>query len=255
MTDVRTLVLGAYREGNLIPVGTAPNAAELVEGLRLFNSLMLSTFGFTVGLKLRDWRIKDQQRTSTIPSVYPLLPGAQLPMVPQYPYNPPANARIVWDGSPVRAYFPDTPDDGAVMGLITGSGAASTGDQGALTLDGNGLLIAGADTVAYANRAAATPAKWFYRADLGDWLAVAALTIDEENLFPVELDDLWVCALSIRLAPRYGKTIDPATVERVTTMKTVLRARYQQSEQTPSGGEQLPPAWESWDNDRYTWMR
>ena len=254
MTDVRALVLGAYRENNLVPVGTEPNAAELVEGLRLFNSLVLSTFGFTVGLKLRDWRIAEQQRTGNVSRVYPLLPGSQLSLVPQYPLYPPGNARIVWDGSPVTAYFPDTPNDGAVMGLVAASGVAAAADQGSLTLDGNGLKIAGADGTSYVSRAAVVPIRWFYRADLADWLTVEAKTIDGESLFPDELDDLWVCSLSIRLAPRYGKEIAPATVERVTTMKTMLRARYQQTEPTPSGGDVLPPAWESWQNNRYSWM-
>lgn len=253
MTVVSTLLRGAYREGNLVPVGTSPSAAELTEGLDLFNRLMLSTFGFTVGLKLRDWRIKEVQRTGSVSRVYPLLPGSQIPRVPQYPLYPPTNARIIWDGSPVHAYFPEAPDDGAVMGLVAGSGAASTSDQGELTLDGNGLTIAGLELTEYDSLAMVTPKRWFYRADLANWLVVEPLAATAECLFPEEIDDLWVCSLSIRLAPRYGKDISASTVERVKTMKTTLRARYQQTEPTPSGGDELIPAYESWSNAT-SWM-
>lgn len=252
MTAVSDLVLGAYREGNLVAVGTNPTTAELTEGLAVYNRLLLSTFGFTVGLKLRDWRIKEQQRTGTVTRDYPLLPGSDISFVPQYPLYPPGNARIIWDGSPVHAYFPERPDDGAVMGLVAGSGVAASGDQGSLTLDGNGLLIAGAETVDYASLAMVTPKRWFYRADLADWLVVAAQASADECLFPPELDDLWVCSISIRLSPRYGKDIGEATIDRVKTMKTMMSARYQQTEPTPSGGETLIPAWQSYD--RNSWM-
>lgn len=253
MTQVQALVTGAFREGNLIPVGTTPTNGELTEGLDLYNRLMLSTFGFIVGEKLRDWRIQEVQRTGTTSRVYPLLPGSQIPRVPQYPLYPPQNARIVWDGSPVHAYFPERPDDGAVIGLTAGSGAAQQDNQGELTLDGNGLLIDGAETVEYDSLAMVVPIRWFYRADLGQWIEVAAQALSDDCVFPPELDDLWVCMVSIRLAPRYSKEISESTVSRVKTMQTLLRSRYAQSEPTPSGGEDMVPGYESF-NQRYDWM-
>lgn len=253
MTQVQALVVGAFREGNLVPVGKTPTTGELTEGLDLYNRLMLSLFGFTVGEKLRDWRIQEQQRTGTVSRVYPLLPGSQIPRVPQFPLYPPQNARIVWDGSPVHAYFPERPDDGAVMGLTAGSGAAQQDNQGELTLDGNGLLIDGEELAEYENLAMVTPKRWFYRADLGRWMTVAAQALDDDGLFPNELDDLFVCMVSIRLAPRYSKEISASTIERVKTMTTLLRSRYAQSEPTPSGGEELVPGWESF-NQRLDWM-
>jgi hypothetical protein len=253
LTQVQSLVVGAFREGNLIPVGTQPSTAELTEGLDLFNRLLLSLFGFTVGEKLRDWRIQEQQRTGSVSRTYPLLPGSQLSRVPQWPLYPPQNARIVWDGSPVHAYFPERPDDGAVMGLTPGSGAAQS-DQGELTLDGNGLLIAGQELAEYDSLAMVEPKRWFYRADLGDWLEVKALAVDEDNLFPPELDDLWICGVSIRMAPRYGKEIGAATIARVKDMQTLLRTRYAQSEPTPSGCENTIPAFESFNRYSRSWF-
>lgn len=254
MTQVQSLVVGAFREGNLIPVGTTPSTAELTEGLDLFNRLLLSTIGYTVGLRLRDWRIQEQQRTGTVSRDYPLLPGSNYSRIPQYPLYPPANSRIVWDGSPVHAYFPDRPQDGAVMALVAGSGAAQT-DQGELTLDGNGLLIAGAETVEYENLAMVEPVRWFYRADLGEWLEVAAQALSDDCLFPPEIDDLWVCSVSIRMAPRYGKEVGASTIARVKDMQTLLRSRYYQSEPGPSGGEELIPAFESFGNLQGWMMR
>lgn len=252
MTQVQSLVIGAFREGNLIPVGTTPSTAELNEGLDLFNRLLLATFGFVVGIRLRDWRIQEQQRTGSVSRNYPLLPGSQLPPVPQYPYYPPPNHRIVWDGSPVHAYFPDAPGDGAVMGLVAASGAAQT-DQGELTLDGNGLVIETAETLTYDSLAMVTPTQWFYRADLGKWVKVEALALDDDNIFPPELDDLWICSVSIRLSPRYAKEIAAGTIKRVSTMETLLRSRYYQTEPTPSGAEEAVPSYQSYPE--FQWFR
>lgn len=254
MTQVQTLVTGAFREGNLIPVGKTPSTAELAEGLDLFNRLMLATFGFTVGVRLRDWRIKEQQRTGSVSRDYPLLPGSTASFVPTYPLYPPQNSRIVWDGSPAHIYFPERPDDGAVMAITAGSGAAASGDQGELTIDGNGLIIDDTETITYDSLAMITPKKWFYRADLGTWLTAEALALDDDCLFPEELDDYWICSVAIRLAPRYGKEIGAGTLDRIKTMRTLLHSRYFQSQPTASGGETLVPAFESFPNVA-GWMR
>lgn len=255
MTQVRALVVSAFREGNLIAVGTDPTAGELAEGLDLFNRLVLAAFAYTVGVKLRQWPVRINQRTAPASRQYPQLPTGQISLVPRYPYIPPPNSMVIWDGSPAEIYFPDRPDDGAVMGIAPGSGAAAT-EQGSLVLNGNGLLIDEQETITYADLGSLVPARWFYRADMAQWLVIQPAELTDECLFPVELDDLWICAVSIRLSSRYGKEVAQGTVARIKDMTTLLRSRYAQTEQSASNGEQLPAGYQSYPTNSFGngWM-
>src|SRR5690606_6984410 len=125
-----------------------------------------------------DWQVPMRQRTGAVSRDFPLLPGATLPLTPVYPLYPPPNSRIIWDGSERHVYFPEWPQDGALMAVVMGSGAS--GDSpGTLTLDGNGRRIGGLDTVTYAPESF-TPTQWLYRADLGNWLAVQPMAWESE---------------------------------------------------------------------------
>ena len=252
MTTAANLVIAAFREGNLTPVGQPPTVAEQGEGLDVLNRLTLSAFGVTVGNKLRDWQAPTRQRTGSVSRAFPLQPAAGIALEPRFPLYPPMNARIVWDGSAQTLYFPERPQDGAVMAIALGSGAAAS-DAGALVLDGNGRTIAGADTYTVASREEFAAKRWFYRADLANWLTVAPVGLADEGLFPEDLDDLWIVGTAIRLAPRFGKTIAEATALRFREMQLVLRTRYQQSEAAPSGGSELVQGYESYGGPR-TWM-
>jgi hypothetical protein len=236
-------------------VGTDPSDEELTEGLDLLNRLILSAFAYTVGVKLRQWPIRTAQRTAPVTRDYPQLPLGQFSLVPRYPYIPPPNSMVIWDGSPAVVYFPDRPEDGAVMGITPGSGVAAQ-DQGSLVLDGNGLLIDAAPDIAYPDLGSLTPQRWFYRADLGQWLPIQPAAITDECLFPVELDDLWICAVSIRLSSRYGKDIAQGTVARIKDMTTLLRSRYAQTEQNASNGEKMPAGHQSFPTNSFGngWM-
>lgn len=251
MTTAGAIVTSAYREGNLVAVGAAPTPDEAAEGLDALNRLVLATFGFTIGNKLRDWQVPRRQGTGTVTRDFPLLPGAERSLVPTYPLYPALNSRVIWDGSAQTIFFDPLPQDGAVMAVAKGSGADSA-VPGVLIIDGNGRTIGGQNTVTFSG--VVTPTRWFYRADLADWSVAAAVAADVEMLFPPELDDLWICALAIRMAPRYGKQVAPSTSARFTEMSTILRTRYQQTAPTSSGGEELRPGYESYSSG-YQWMR
>lgn len=246
MTTAAALVSRAFREGNLIPIGKAPTSAEQVEGLAVLNSYMLSIFGFEVGSKLREWPVPPHQRVAGPTRTYPLLPGAERSLVPTYPLQVPANSRIIWDGSDQHVYMHPKPADGALVALALGSGA-SAANVGSITVDGNGRRIDGDDTFVMAE-ADFVLQRWFYRADLAQWISIRPLALADEMIFPVEFDDLWVCMGMIRLAPSFGKQISTATATRVTEMKTLLQTRYFQTEPTASGGEELAPSWQSFDS-------
>lgn len=244
MTTAGTIVTAGFREGNLVPVGSSPTDNETSEGLDILNRLVLSAFGFTIGNRLVDWQIPAVQRTGNVSRDYPLLPGATFHYKP-FNTSPPPNSRIVWDGSAQHVYFVPDAQDGAVMAAVKGSGAAGA-VQGELTLDGNGRTIAGQPTLVIDG--STLPTQWFYRADYADWREVKPIALADDMLFPREMDDLWICALSIRMAPRYGKTVAASTTARFGEMSAIFKARYQQTAPTTGGGEDLFGTFQSFPN-------
>lgn len=254
MSTALELLTRAFREGNLIPLGTSPRPAELAEGLSILNSYMLSQFTMNVGDALREWPVPGRQRTAQVARDYPLSPGADRKLYPTYTHLIPPNSRVIWDGSDQHVYLADKPEDGALFAVARGSGA-NAANSGSLTIDGNGRLINGLDTLIIA-KAALVPSRWFYRADTAQWTAIEALALTDAMIFPDEFDDVWVCGCSLRLAPRYGKVIPKETVVRGAEVLLLLQTRYFQSAPTTSGGEQLVPGYESFTTgNRGSWMR
>lgn len=264
MTTAADIIQAAMREGNLIPVGQQPTDAEQTEALGALNRFVESIYGYELGEYLTDWLYPAPQRTSPVAANYPALPyptdaGPELFPIPYavdpdaniYPY-PPANSRIIFGSVTGTVYFPESPSDGSRMALVQGSGAGDSGASGqVITLDGNGRTIGTQPTQAYTSPV--TPQKWFYRADLADWVPVATMAVTDDIPFPSAFDDFFVCALAMRLAPRYGKTPSPATV--TTAQKTLLRlkAHYAQTAVTVYKGEDIPRALEGYLSGIWYW--
>lgn len=262
MTQVSQLITDAFREDNLIPIGATPNANEQAEALARFNAYLLGVFGQEMGENLQDWPVPLPQRTAPVSANFPQLPypAASDPMLLGTPFAqfstaqvtpyPPKNSRLIFGNVTSTVYFPEAPDDGTRMAIAPGSGAGDGGQSGAvLTLDGNGRTIEGAATQTYT--ATGTPAvitarQWFYRADLGDWKAVVPLVLTDECPFPQEFDDLWVCFLSIRLAPRFGKQASNETIAAAKGMLSKLKARYRQEVPTTYGSQDFPRSYQSY---------
>lgn len=246
MTTATELITAGFRESNLIPVGKTPTVAEQAEGLQVLNRYLDSAYGFVVGENLADWSVPAIQRTGSVAANAPLLPGSNPSSSRCQPAYPPANTRIVWDGSEQTVYFPERPHDGARMALVQSSGASASG-SGTLTLDGNGRTIEGAATYT----GGVSGRRWLYRGDLADWKALPVLALTDECPFPADLDDYWICCIAIRLAPRFGKTIQPATTATFSRMEQTLRARYAQESPGTSGGARLQTGHQSFDNGWY----
>lgn len=257
MTLVSQLITDAYREGNLIAVGKTPTTDEKTEALGRFNSFMLGLYGYDLGENLVDWQVPGKLRTAPVAADFPQLPYPSeslgffepLPLAADatndvWPY-PPQNSRIVFGGtSNVTVYFTSQPNDGARMAFVANGDATGT-----ITLDGNGRTIEGATSQAYSAPYAAR--QWLYRADLGDWVVVTTLALTDQCPFPAELDDLWVCGLAIRLAPRYGKQIHEGTAAAFAAAKKTMKTRYKQAMKTVYGAQNLPPSWQSYSVNRW----
>lgn len=265
MTIASALIQSAFREGNLIAPGKQPTTDEQTEALERLNRGVQGVFGFEMGENLADWQVPSPQRTSPIAANYPQmpfptdnasglfpLPFASDPTQAIWPY-PPKNSRLVFGGvTNTYVYFPEAPDDGSRMAIIQGSGAGDSGVVGAtVTLDGNGRTIETTATKQYTDPV--TARQWLYRADLGDWRAVVDMALTDDCPFPSELDDLWICGLAIRLAPRYEKQVHPQTEAQYLLAMRKLKARYRQAMNTAYNSSDIPRTLQSYISGRWWW--
>lgn len=263
MTTAADIIQAAFREGNIIPVGAQPSTAEQSEALSKLNRYIAGVFGEEMGENFVDWRAPAPQRTAPLASTFPQFPvgsefGSYLPEAPGinvYPY-PPTNSRIIFGRVNITVYFPNAPEDGARMALVSGSGAGDGGLTGStIVLDGNGGFIQDPVTNAIApTQIYVDPVprqQWMYRADLATWIAVKTLALTDAIPFPFEMDDLWVCLLAIRIAPSYGKVVSGDTKQQAALMLKKLKARYRQSQRTVYGSTDFPDSLQAYINGRW----
>ena len=243
MTLVSEIVQQAYREGNLIPVGTAATSPEVAEGVTRLNSLIASFFGVGIGEHLADWMVPQPQRTASVAANYPQYPLASDLPATVYFY-PPKNSRIVWNATPQTVYFPEAPNRGSRMGMVQVSGL--TDSSVSLTLNGNGRLIDGAATATVLN--AGINKQWFYRADTGTWLTLATLLSTDTFPFPLALDDLWILLLAVRLAGRYGKSLSQESINALKAAQVAGRSLYAQNQDWAGGGGDIPNSFQAYPN-------
>lgn len=225
MTTISQIITAAYRDNNLIPVGTAtnpaaPTTAEIAEALTRLNAFFRSIFGVELGIELSDWAVPPS-RTSPVAARYSRKPLNQDLPDDVWPY-PPSNVRVLMNiTSATTIYLPSNPDDGARLGLTDIASTAT------LTLDANGRRIESAATLAIAP--GTDPLEWFYRADLGSWVRIVTFVETDESPLPTDFDDFLILALSIRLSGRVGKTAQTQRAD-VQRMIKKIKARYRQEE-------------------------
>lgn len=216
MTLVSSILLQAYRESNLVALGTAAlSANQEAEALARLNALIASVLGWEAGENLKQW-----------------------PVGTAGYFDPPASIRRdVWENPPINStlvlnltqaetiYLPKCPSDGARIAVQDLRANLATFN---VTLNGNGRLIeAAANLVLNTNSLNRT---WFYRADIGDWRRVSTLVAADEMPFPVEFDDMFIILLAIRLNPRYGRKMDDQTALILRRAQRMFTTRYAQAE-------------------------
>lgn len=264
MTTAVKLIQAAYREGNLIAVGKQPTTDEVSEALEALNRFVNGIFGYEMGENLFDWLYPVPQRTAPVNANWPQAPGVgpgiagALGTCGNFTPYPPNNVRIVWGLRTGTIYAPQAPEPGTRLGFVQGSGAGDSGTAGQiLTIDGNGRQIQDPLDKQFKNSitltAPANPAQWFYREDLGMWVLCVDMILTDESPFPKECDDFFICALSKRLAPRYGKITANETIETASITLKRLKARYRQTAPTVYGSQDFPNTLESYQSGRW-WM-
>lgn len=229
MTLTSEIVKEAYRENNIIPVGREPTDAEVAEALPRLNNIVRSLFGRTVGIYLKDWPVPPST-TAPVNARYPMWPATEKLPDDVYPY-PPGNARLLCRQTQAKTvYLQQNPQDGAVVEIVP-NGADF--EAAPLTIDANGRLIAGALTLVQ-DAALTEQRRFMYRADLSSWTEIAELTADDPLPFPSEFDDYFICALNIRLSPRYSAAPAALTAAVMKAKEKDMKTRYWQSVDAPT---------------------
>jgi hypothetical protein len=217
VTLVSSIITDAFREGNILPLGREPNAAQAAEALRLFNANIRAIYGGDAGERLVDWPLGSYGLDE---------PGVTDPRTSDQIQRPGLNSRLIaTNASAITVYLPTFPQDGARMAIIDPYERLAAAP---VTVDGNGRPIENAASVVLNTNGASSG--WFYRADLAEWFKLASLIATDENPFPDSFDMFFIIGLAMRLNPRYGREMDAQTAMVFKSNRREFIARYLQSE-------------------------
>lgn len=218
MTTVASIIQSALRETNLIPLGTTPTVAQSNEAFGLLSTIIASALGNDAGENLFPFPLGSNDINS--PKGYPWWAND----LPGNVFVPP-NARIMCNLTGAgNINLSPMPHDGARMGIVD---VSQNFDLFPLTINGNGRSIEGQESMTYD-----TPGEireWLYREDLGNWVVVLPLDPAGDMPWPAEFDDMFIILLAMRLNPRYGQVMHPASAETLKENKSQFAARYSQS--------------------------
>lgn len=223
MTLVSTIISDAFRQSNLIALGSSISTAQSDEALRYLNRIVKGVFGKEAGENFTAMPIG--RGNIEKPSGYPWYGDT-----PDAEWFVPSNTRLVFNTeNTLSLYLDPAPDDGARVAVINPSENLATYP---ITLYGNGRLIDGSQTVVLDTDG--YEAEWFYRADLGSWTIYSPLDVATTFPFPEEFDDFFITLLAMRLNPSYGTQMDDQSMAMYKRAQNLLRSRYGQTDQMPS---------------------
>lgn len=216
-TLVTSIITDALRETNLIPLGVTPTAVQQTEAFGKLLTVVASVLGNEMGENLTPFPLGtlDIKSPAGFPWWSNQLPGNLFVQT---------NLRVMCNltGNGFINLHP-MPHDGARMAIVDVAGNFAT-DQ--LTIFGNGRLIEGQTEMTY-NTSGETR-EWMYRGDLGNWVVVNPITLTGTMPWGPEFDDLFIIRLAMRLNPRYGQTMHPASMQTLKEVQTKFSARYAQ---------------------------
>lgn len=220
MTTLRQIVIDAYRESGISQIGEVPDADQLDEGFRKLKTLIDSLYGFEMGSPFIPITYGKNGLTNSFAKELD-----QKPFLDSYYIKP--NYRLMCNLEEATTVFlQPNPVDGTRFSVVDiGKSFSSTN----LIVNANGRLIQDSGSITLSTNG--TNEQWFYRADLGNWVKVTTLGLDDEQPFPSEFDDYLITKLATRLNPRYLKTTDPETVMQMRELQSKFRAKYKQVEE------------------------
>lgn len=203
----------AYRETILLSETEFPTPTQAKEILNVYNELIASLYGTTVGERLQDWPLGSFGRDA------PQQPALPDPSILNQPW---LNARlIVLNTGAYTVYLDGKPQDGARYGILDPYSRLAANP---VTLDGNGRPIEASATLLLNTNGLTR--EWMYRADLGQWVKLSTLAATDTHPFPAVFDQMFRIMLSMRISPRFGATIDDTTQSIVQSGFRDFKARY-----------------------------
>ena len=218
MTTVTSIITSALRETNLIPLGVTPDQPKLDEGFALLSTIVAGVLGNEGGENLSPFPLGQEGINS--PKGYPWWAN-ELPGNVYVPFNMRIMCNLTGAG---MVNLHPRPHDGARMGVVD---VSQNFDIFPLTINGNGRSIEGAESMTY--NMMGLIREWIYREDLGNWVVVIPLDPLGDMPWPVEFDDMFIIMLAMRLNPRYGQVIHPASAQTLKIAMAKFSARYKQS--------------------------
>lgn len=221
MTTVASIIQSALRETNLIPLDVAPTQPQLDEGFNLLSTIVAGVLGNEAGENFRSFPLGQNGINS--PKGYPWYAN-DLPGNIYVPFNVRMMCNLTGNGT---VNLHPKPHDGARMGLVD---VSQNFDLFPFTINGNGRSIEGEEFVVY--NTAGIIREWIYREDLGNWVTVVPLDASGDMPWPPEFDDMFIIMLAVRLNPRYGQNMHPASLQTLTKATTKFSARYKQDDST-----------------------
>ena len=220
MTLISSIILAAFRESNILPLGRDPTANQGAEALQLYNDLLSSLYGTSEGERFQDWPLGDFDRNPDDLWYRDLcyLTDWQL-------NNPPINMRLIATNTVARTvWFTPRPQDGARYAIADPYGRLAAFP---ITLQGNGRPIDGAASLVL--NVDNTFREWIYRADKAAWLPISPVIATDENPFPDNFNTMFQILLAMRINPRYGRTLDQQSIAALKQNKQDFHNRYLQS--------------------------
>jgi hypothetical protein len=200
VTLISSIITDAYREANIVRIGSVPDAAKVTEALRLYNGLLAAIYGGDAGESLSDWPLGTYGADTT---------NFTLPYDAYAIVRPQVNRRLIATATEAKTvYLSPTPQDGSRMGIIDPFSRLAAFP---VTLDANGRTIEGTPTLVL--NVNATNRQWFYRADLGQWVKLTSVAETDQNPFP---------------DPRNGRTMDDQSLAIFKQAKRSFVADYLQ---------------------------
>lgn len=218
MTLVSEIISDAFRASNLIPVAGTPSTDEATEALRYLNRLVKSVFGHEVGDPLVAFPLGQNNiaRPAGFPS-WDVDPGPD--------WFVPKDTRLILNlEAPLTVYLHPMPSGGTRFAVNDTAGNIATNT---VTVYGNGRTIEGANSVTLSTNG--LDKEWFFREDLGNWVATSPLISTDTFPFPEEFDDFFVMMLALRINPSFGMQMDAQAQQFLTRGRAQLRARYKQN--------------------------
>ena len=216
MTTVSQIITDAYRQSNLIAVGTLPSAAQQDEALRYLNRIVRSTLGNEVGEPLEAFPVGSVNISR--PSGYPWYHNT-----PDGNWFLPENKRMMSNvDRSTTIYLHPKPNDGARLGLIDIAGNLSTYP---MTISGNGRTIEGQQSITISTDS--VDYEWFYDDTTGNW--ARTLPLDDLNgtfPFPEDFDIYFICLLAAAINPAYEVQADAQLAMHFNRARSQIRARY-----------------------------